>query len=164
MPKIKELRLGSIKTNTYTPIMEEFLNALMPKVEGKTETLEFTPQTLQTVPKSRSVSMVLLTLDKSAMIEPHQRQYIQNTVAQFKKSGKETNLCELDQYNFLVGEFSEKEMNFAVVFDSVKLQVIGQNNEMAAEKEPAKKKEKAQKQTVKSYSAENQPESFEAEA
>jgi hypothetical protein len=85
-------------------------------------------------------------------------------VVQFKKAGKEINLCELGQYNFLVGEFSEKEINFAVVFDRAKLQVAEENNEMAVEKEPTKKKEKPQKQTAKSYSTENQTESFETEA
>lgn len=139
MPTINEIKTGAIKTSTYTQAIADFLQSLTEKHSNST--LEFAAQTVQKVPTPRSVSMVLLSLDETESVAPHQKLFITHTVAQMQKKGATINVQELSAKHFLVGEFSEKEINFAVIFGRI-TEKIAEKGKEVKEQEEAKATEK----------------------
>jgi len=159
MPLIKDIKTGAIKTSTYTPTIADFLATLTEKPNG--ESLNFDPKTTEVVPKPRSVSMVLLSIDNNPQIAPHQKLFVTHTVGQMQKKGKQINFVELSPTHFLVGEFTEKETAFAVIFEKVKAQIKEQQPQEKEEKKEEKPKEK--KTRTKSNDSETQAEKVDAE-
>ena len=150
MPKIKDINSGSVNLNSYTAPIRELLNKLSEKTNVVLFEMEFEPQTAQQVPKANSISLVLLKPQTKA-----QTMGIKAYISALQAKNSVINYIEVAEGVWLVGEFGQKEVDFANAFANLKAQ-YEKPTEIDKPETESTLKEKRTRKTKEEKETENQ--------
>lgn len=151
MPKIKDINSGSVNLNSYTAPIRELLNKLSEKTNAVLFEMEFEPQTTQQVPRANSISLVLLKPQAKA-----QTMGIKAYISALQAKNSIISYIEVTESVWLVGEFGQKEVDFAAAFANLKAQYEKSAEIDKPEIENAPKTKRGRKETEATKEIENQ--------